>query len=195
MIESNLIGGGGGDDSIDAASDIVAVSPSANSYSIPSIASFHDSYSYSCGSPSNDTDSMDTTSTFATTITNKSNNNNKTVVCLSTTTDESVQSGRTTTGQTKKSRKRRTNKTSTKDQLLSIGDSMTAIAAAPPVVRKRRLAANARERKRMLSLNVAFDKLREVVPSIGGDSKLSKYETLQMAQHYIMALNELLMNA
>jgi len=61
-----------------------------------------------------------------------------------------------------------------------------------PVVVKRRLAANARERKRMHSLNIAFDKLREVVPSLGGDSKLSKYETLQMAQQYIMALNELL---
>jgi hypothetical protein len=64
-----------------------------------------------------------------------------------------------------------------------------------PVVVKRRLAANARERKRMHSLNIAFDKLREVVPSLGGDSKLSKYETLQMAQQYIMALNELLIKS
>ena len=66
--------------------------------------------------------------------------------------------------------------------------------SVPIVLKKRRLAANARERKRMHSLNTAFDKLREVVPSLGGDSKLSKYETLQMAQHYIMALNELLSN-
>lgn len=64
--------------------------------------------------------------------------------------------------------------------------------SAPIVHKKRRLAANARERKRMHSLNIAFDRLREVVPSLGGDSKLSKYETLQMAQHYIMALTELL---
>lgn len=60
------------------------------------------------------------------------------------------------------------------------------------VIKRRRLAANERERRRMHSLNVAFDKLRSVVPSIGGDSKLSKYETLQMAQQYIIALNELL---
>ncbi|XP_076315552.1 uncharacterized protein LOC143228112 [Tachypleus tridentatus] len=60
------------------------------------------------------------------------------------------------------------------------------------VVRKRRLAANARERRRMHSLNLAFDRLREVVPSIGEDRKLSKYETLQMAQSYITALCELL---
>lgn len=60
------------------------------------------------------------------------------------------------------------------------------------VLKKRRLAANARERRRMHSLNVAFDKLRDVVPSLGNDRKLSKYETLQMAQSYISALSELL---
>ncbi|XP_076368387.1 uncharacterized protein LOC143255891 [Tachypleus tridentatus] len=63
---------------------------------------------------------------------------------------------------------------------------------APTVLKNRRLAANARERRRMHSLNVAFDRLREVVPSIGEDRKLSKYETLQMAQSYISALCELL---
>ncbi|XP_013772920.1 neurogenin-2-like [Limulus polyphemus] len=62
----------------------------------------------------------------------------------------------------------------------------------PTVLKNRRLAANARERRRMHSLNVAFDRLREVVPSIGEDRKLSKYETLQMAQSYISALCELL---
>lgn len=60
------------------------------------------------------------------------------------------------------------------------------------VVKKRRVAANARERRRMNSLNVAFDQLREVVPAFSNDRKLSKYETLQMAQSYINALNELL---
>ncbi|XP_054707507.1 protein atonal-like [Uloborus diversus] len=64
---------------------------------------------------------------------------------------------------------------------------------APAVMKKRRLAANARERRRMHSLNVAFDRLRDVVPSIGNDRKLSKYETLQMAQSYITALSELLL--
>ena len=60
------------------------------------------------------------------------------------------------------------------------------------VMKKRRLAANARERRRMDSLNVAFDQLRDVVPAFSNDRKLSKYETLQMAQSYINALNELL---
>lgn len=45
----------------------------------------------------------------------------------------------------------------------------------------------------MHKLNVAFDKLRTVVPSVS-DRKLSKYETLQVAQSYILALRELLEN-
>lgn len=60
------------------------------------------------------------------------------------------------------------------------------------VLRKRRLAANARERRRMNSLNDAFEKLRDVVPSLGHDRRLSKYETLQMAQAYIGDLVKLL---
>ncbi|XP_042193610.1 protein atonal homolog 1-like [Callorhinchus milii] len=69
---------------------------------------------------------------------------------------------------------------------------------APPsrqvngVQKQRRLAANARERRRMHGLNHAFDQLRNVIPSFNNDKKLSKYETLQMAQIYITALAELL---
>lgn len=65
-------------------------------------------------------------------------------------------------------------------------------ATSPTVVKKRRLAANARERRRMNGLNEAFDRLREVIPSLGEDHKLSKFETLQMAQTYISALCDLL---
>lgn len=64
--------------------------------------------------------------------------------------------------------------------------------ASLEIMKKRRLAANARERRRMNSLNDAFDRLRDVVPSLGNDRKLSKFETLQMAQTYIAALHELL---
>ncbi|CAN8209028.1 unnamed protein product [Coccothraustes coccothraustes] len=70
-----------------------------------------------------------------------------------------------------------------------------AAASAPPVSgvqKQRRLAANARERRRMHGLNHAFDQLRNVIPSFNNDKKLSKYETLQMAQIYISALAELL---
>lgn len=58
--------------------------------------------------------------------------------------------------------------------------------------RRRRLAANARERRRMLGLNIAFDRLRSVIPNLESDKKLSKSETLQMAQIYIATLSELL---
>lgn len=61
--------------------------------------------------------------------------------------------------------------------------------------KRRRLAANARERRRMLGLNVAFDRLRSVIPNLESDKKLSKSETLQMAQIYITTLSELLQEA
>ena len=59
------------------------------------------------------------------------------------------------------------------------------------VRKRRRLAANARERRRMDNLNRAFDKLRSVLPQ-SEDRQLSKYDTLQMAQTYITTLDELL---
>lgn len=66
------------------------------------------------------------------------------------------------------------------------------LPATQDVIHDRRQAANARERKRMNGLNVAFDRLRDVIPSLSNNRKLSKYETLQMAQSYISALEELL---
>ncbi|KAF0033957.1 hypothetical protein F2P81_014023 [Scophthalmus maximus] len=60
------------------------------------------------------------------------------------------------------------------------------------VHKQRRVAANARERRRMHGLNHAFDELRSVIPALDNDKKLSKYETLQMAQIYINALADLL---
>ncbi|KAI4894465.1 hypothetical protein NFI96_003678 [Prochilodus magdalenae] len=60
------------------------------------------------------------------------------------------------------------------------------------VQKQRRIAANARERRRMHGLNHAFDELRSVIPALDNDKKLSKYETLQMAQIYISALADLL---
>ncbi|XP_016295468.1 protein atonal homolog 1-like [Sinocyclocheilus anshuiensis] len=58
--------------------------------------------------------------------------------------------------------------------------------------RHRRVAANSRERRRMHGLNRAFDKLRSVIPSLENEKKLSKYDTLQLAQIYITELSELL---
>ncbi|OCT71961.1 hypothetical protein XELAEV_18034939mg [Xenopus laevis] len=55
--------------------------------------------------------------------------------------------------------------------------------------KSRRLAANARERRRMLTLNLAFDRLRSVIPTTQNKKKLSKAETLQMAKIYILMLS------
>ncbi|XP_013771878.1 protein dimmed-like isoform X2 [Limulus polyphemus] len=52
----------------------------------------------------------------------------------------------------------------------------------------RRLESNERERMRMHSLNDAFQALREVIPHVAMEKKLSKIETLTLAKNYIMAL-------
>ncbi|GBP78535.1 Protein dimmed [Eumeta japonica] len=76
----------------------------------------------------------------------------------------------------------------------------TVAAPAPGPIRRRRagisarernlrrLESNERERMRMHSLNDAFEQLREVIPHIHMDKKLSKIETLTLAKNYIMAL-------
>ena len=65
---------------------------------------------------------------------------------------------------------------------------------SPTVVLKqkktRRLKANDRERNRMHSLNDALDTLRKVLPSFPDDTKLTKIETLRLANNYIWALSE-----
>ena len=56
----------------------------------------------------------------------------------------------------------------------------------------RRMAANARERCRMHTVNYAFDKLRTLVPCYPSDRKLSKIATLKLATMYIADLAALL---
>ncbi|GMR31590.1 hypothetical protein PMAYCL1PPCAC_01785, partial [Pristionchus mayeri] len=63
---------------------------------------------------------------------------------------------------------------------------------SPQVLRMRRCAANERERKRMTTLNVAYDKLRTVLPEYDSGRRLSKFDTLRMAQEYIAHLNKIL---
>ena len=47
----------------------------------------------------------------------------------------------------------------------------------------------------MNSLNNPFERLREVVPSLGSSHKLSKFETLQMAQTYMGSIREFIKRA
>uniref|UniRef100_A0A8C8VHK9 BHLH domain-containing protein n=1 Tax=Pelusios castaneus TaxID=367368 RepID=A0A8C8VHK9_9SAUR len=55
---------------------------------------------------------------------------------------------------------------------------------APPY-KVQRHAANIRERKRMLSINSAFDELRCHVPTFPYEKRLSKIDTLRLAIAYI----------
>ncbi|XP_062444594.1 class A basic helix-loop-helix protein 15 [Rhea pennata] len=60
--------------------------------------------------------------------------------------------------------------------------------------RLRRLESNERERQRMHKLNNAFQALREVIPHVRADNKLSKIETLTLAKNYIKSLTSIILN-
>ncbi len=87
----------------------------------------------------------------------------------------------------------------TTTKMISKKKSSTSIIKPPAtsilhIEKTRRTAANARERRRMNGLNTAFDRLRTVLPSsmFQQQRRFSKYETLQMAQSYIAALQSIL---
>lgn len=56
----------------------------------------------------------------------------------------------------------------------------------------QRFAANVRERRRMLSINSAFEHLRQHVPTFPYEKRLSKIDTLRLAIAYISLLQQLL---
>uniref|UniRef100_A0A3Q3GPW1 Si:dkey-34f9.3 n=1 Tax=Kryptolebias marmoratus TaxID=37003 RepID=A0A3Q3GPW1_KRYMA len=58
----------------------------------------------------------------------------------------------------------------------------------------KRHAANIRERKRMLSINSAFEELRCHVPTFPYEKRLSKIDTLKLAIAYIALLREILVS-
>ena len=65
------------------------------------------------------------------------------------------------------------------------------------VSRPQRLAANERERRRMDSLNLAFDQLRARVPTSApqdgsGSRRLSRIQTLRFAIEYIACMADML---
>ena len=55
----------------------------------------------------------------------------------------------------------------------------------------RRLESNERERMRMHTLNDAFQNLRNIIPHVRAERKLSKIETLTLAKNYILALSDM----
>lgn len=58
----------------------------------------------------------------------------------------------------------------------------------------RRLESNERERQRMHKLNNAFQALREAIPHVKTDKKLSKIETLTLAKNYIKSLTTIILD-
>ena len=55
----------------------------------------------------------------------------------------------------------------------------------------QRTAANQRERRRMVTLNDAFDDLKERIPTFNHEKKLSRIETLRLAIAYISFMGQL----
>lgn len=58
----------------------------------------------------------------------------------------------------------------------------------------RRLESNERERQRMHKLNNAFQALREAIPHVKTEKKLSKIETLTLAKNYIKSLTTIILD-
>ncbi|EDO43849.1 predicted protein, partial [Nematostella vectensis] len=56
----------------------------------------------------------------------------------------------------------------------------------------QRHAANLRERKRMQSINEAFEGLRKHIPTLPYEKRLSKVDTLRLAIGYIGFLTEMI---
>lgn len=75
------------------------------------------------------------------------------------------------------------------DSMSSAGSSSNADGSGHKV---QRFAANVRERRRMLSINSAFEHLRQHVPTFPYEKRLSKIDTLRLAIAYISLLQELL---
>lgn len=61
-------------------------------------------------------------------------------------------------------------------------------AVGPVRVVKRRTTANKKERRRTQSINSAYLSLREHIPNVPNDTKLSKIKTLRLAKTYISYL-------
>ncbi|CAJ0600323.1 unnamed protein product [Cylicocyclus nassatus] len=74
----------------------------------------------------------------------------------------------------------------------SEGDDRIYKRRRSEISRKQRMAANERERKRMNSINRGFDHLRQRLPTMPHDKKLSKVDTLKGAMQYIRELQALL---
>lgn len=83
-----------------------------------------------------------------------------------------------------------TTTTSSGGSIASANTSNTVVTTNHPVVRvvKRRNTANKKERRRTQSINSAYTSLRDRIPNVPNDTKLSKIKTLRLAISYIAHL-------
>ncbi|KAJ9592716.1 hypothetical protein L9F63_015633, partial [Diploptera punctata] len=110
-------------------------------------------------------------------------------------TDSSSVSDDTAVSSTRSSRRLQNSSSSISSQYLSVPS--TGSRRRKPVLSAkernlRRLESNERERMRMHSLNDAFQSLREVIPHVKKERRLSKIETLTLAKNYVMALTNVI---
>ncbi|KAI8118733.1 hypothetical protein FF38_07032 [Lucilia cuprina] len=78
------------------------------------------------------------------------------------------------------------------ESLFTNVSTKTTISVPPVRVIKKRNTANKKERRRTQSINNAFSCLREKIPNVPSDTKLSKIKTLKLAILYIKYLVEVL---
>ncbi|KAL2095400.1 hypothetical protein ACEWY4_010119 [Coilia grayii] len=71
------------------------------------------------------------------------------------------------------------------------GDQQDSFAAR---MVKRRTTAPKKERRRTENINIAFAELRDCIPNVPSDTKLSKIKTLRLATSYIAYLMSVLAN-
>ncbi|XP_034937456.1 class A basic helix-loop-helix protein 15-like [Chelonus insularis] len=83
-------------------------------------------------------------------------------------------------------------KTSRRIERYNLRSSKSSRTCTPREKTLRRLESNERERMRMHSLNNAFQSLREVIPHVSKERRLSKIETLTLAKNYIVALTDVI---
>ncbi|KAJ1187844.1 hypothetical protein NDU88_004612 [Pleurodeles waltl] len=79
------------------------------------------------------------------------------------------------------------------EECLSQGRPSRPTSAHQPY-KVQRQAANVRERRRMLSINSAFEELRGHVPTFPYEKHLSKIDTLRLAIAYIALLSDILLS-
>lgn len=72
------------------------------------------------------------------------------------------------------------------------GEAVTVQYIGGVRVVKKKVTANKKERRRTLSINSAFSNLRDRIPNVPQDTKLSKIKTLRLATSYIEYLMKLL---